>query len=266
MNSVNTNVGALLAQKYMRATSAQLTMVQNRVSSGLRVASSSDDASTFAVAQGLRADIKSYTSVSSALSGAKAVATVAVTAAESISNRLQDVKAKVLQLADDSISPASRTSYQTDLQAMINEVNSYLQSANYNGTNVLATTNSVKTVANIDASTITITAQNVQNLTLSAITGSGSATTALQQLDTFKGSIDGALANLGANIKAIDNQNEFIQQVSETVTIGLGALVDADMAKETANLQALQVKQQLGVQALGIANQAPQALLSLLRG
>src|SRR5215470_2553105 len=188
MNSVNTNVGALLAQKYLRATSDQLTQVQNRVSSGLRVSGSSDDASTFAVAQGLRADIKSYTSVSSALSGAKAVATVAVTAAESISNRLQDVKAKVLQLADDSISAASRTSYQTDLAAMINEVNSYLQSATYNGTNVLATTNSVKTVANIDASTITITAQNVQNLTLSAVTGSGSATTVLAQLDTFKGS------------------------------------------------------------------------------
>jgi flagellin len=171
----------------------------------------------------------------------------------------------VLQLADDSISPTSRASYQTDLAAMINEVNSYLQSASYNGTNVLNTTNNVKTVANIDASTITITAQNVQNLTLSAITGSGSATTALNQLDTFKASIDSALANLGANIKAIDNQNEFIKQVNETVTIGLGALVDADMAKETANLQALQVKQQLGVQALGIANQAPQALLSLLR-
>ncbi|MBL8835425.1 MAG: flagellin [Alphaproteobacteria bacterium] len=266
MPSVNTNIGALLAQKYLRATSDQLNSVQNHVSSGLRVAGSADDASTFAVAQGLRADIKSYVAVSSALSGAKAVATVAVTAAESISNRLQDVKAKVLQLADDSISAASRASYQTDLQAMIAEVNSYLQSASYNGTNVLASTNNVKTVANIDASTITITAQNVQNMTMTTITGSASSTTALAELNTFKAAIDTALANLGANVKAIDAQNEFIKQVNETVTVGLGALVDADMAKETAALQALQVKQQLGVQALGIANQAPQALLSLLRG
>ncbi|MCW5569159.1 MAG: flagellin, partial [Dokdonella sp.] len=136
----------------------------------------------------------------------------------------------------------------------------------YNGTNVLASTNNVKTVANIDASTITITAQNVQNMTMTTITGSGTSTTALAELNTFKAAIDTALANLGANIKAIDAQNEFIKQVNETVTVGLGALVDADMAKETAALQALQVKQQLGVQALGIANQAPQALLSLLRG
>jgi flagellin len=255
-----------MAQKFLRATSVELTQVQNHVSSGLRVANSSDDASTFAVAQGLRADIKSYVAVSSALSGAKAVASVAVTAAESISKRLEDVKAKIIQLSDDSISAASRTSYQTDLAAMLTEVNSYLASAKYNGTNVLNTTNSVKTVANIDASTLTITAQNVQNLTLTTVTGSATGTTALGELTTFKAAVDTALANLGANIKAIDAQNEFIKQVNETVTVGLGALVDADMAKETASLQALQVKQQLGVQALGIANQAPQALLSLLRG
>ena len=136
MASVVTNVGALLSQKYLRATSAELTTVQNHVSSGLRVASSADDASTFAVAEGLRADIKSYTAVSSALSGAKAVATVAVTAAEKISQRMEDVKAKIVQLSDESLSAASRTSYQNDLTQMVNEVNKYLTSASYNGTKI----------------------------------------------------------------------------------------------------------------------------------
>ena len=88
---------------------------------------------------------------------------------------------------------------------------------------------------------------------------------ALSSLATFKAALDGALANLGADIKQVDAQTEFINQTSETVEIGLGALVDADLAKESAALQALQVKQQLGVQALGIANQAPQALLGLFR-
>jgi flagellin len=265
MASVVTNVGALLSQRYLRATTAELTTVQNHVSSGLRVASSADDASTFAVAQGLRADIKSYTAVSAALSGAKAVATVAVTAAETISSRLEDVKAKITQLSDESISAATRTSYQNDLTQMVSEVNSYLTSASYNGTNLLNTTNSVKTVANIDASTITFTAQNVQNLTLTTVTDSATGSTALSNLAAFKATIDTALAQLGANIKSADNHAEFINQVSETVQVGLGSLVDADMAKETANLQSLQVRQQLGVQALGIANQAPQSLLGLLR-
>jgi flagellin len=265
MASVVTNVGALMSQKFLRSTSAELTTVQTHVSSGLRVASSADDASSFAVAEGLRADIKSYTAVSSALSGAKAVATVAVTAAEKISSRMEDIKAKIVQLSDESISAASRTSYQNDLTQMVAEVNKYLTSASYNGTNLLNTTNNVKTVANIDASTITFTAQNVQSLTLTAVTDSATGSTALTNLATFKGTVDTALATLGANIKQADNQAEFINQVSETVQVGLGGLVDADMAKETASLQALQVRQQLGVQALGIANQSPQSLLGLLR-
>jgi len=265
MPSVVTNTGALLAQKYLRATGVELSSVQNHVSSGLRVANSADDASTFAVAQGLRADIKSYTAVSSALAGAKAVATVAVTAAETISKRIEDVKAKIVQLSDESISAASRTSYQNDLTQMVSEINTYLTSASYNGTNLLNTTNNVKTVANINASTITFTAQNVQNLTLTTVTDSATGSTALGNLATFKASVDTALATLGANIKAADAQAEFINQVSETVQVGLGALVDADMAKETAALQSLQVRQQLGVQALGIANQAPQSLVGLLR-
>jgi flagellin len=237
------------------------------VSSGLRVANSSDDASTFAVAQGLRADVKSYTAVSSALAGAKAVATVAVTAAEKISQRLEDVKAKIVQLSDESLSSASRTSYQTDLNQMITEVNSYLSAASYNGTNLLNGTADVKTVANIDASTITFTAQNVATLAQSnfTVTNAAQGATVLTTLSTFKADVDTALSQLGANIKAADNQAEFINQVSETVQVGLGALVDADMAKETAALQSLQVRQQLGVQALGIANQSPQSLLGLLR-
>jgi flagellin len=265
MASVVTNIGALMSQKFLRATSMELTITQSHVASGLRVASSADDASSFAVAQGLRADVKSYTSVSSALAGAKAVATVAVTAAETISTRLQDVKAKIVQLSDESISAATRTSYQNDLTQMVTEVNSYLTSASYNGNNLLNTTNNVKTVANIDATTITFQAQNVQNLTLTTVTDSATGSTALTNLATFKATIDTALSQLGANIKSADNHAEFINQVSETVQVGLGALVDADMAKETANLQALQVRQQLGVQALGIANQSPQSLLGLLR-
>ena len=72
-----------------------------------------------------------------------------------------------------------------------------------------------------------------------------------------------ALGTLGANAKNIDFQSTFSRTLSDAVTEGLGALVDADLAKESAKLQALQVKQQLGVQALSIANQRPQAILSL---
>ncbi len=266
MTSVNTNVGALLSQKYLRGTNTEITMVQNRVSSGLRVATVLDDASTFAVAAGIRADIKAYTAVAAALQGAKVSATVALTAGETISRRLEDVKAKIVQLADQSISAASRTTYQNDLNSMVTEVNNYLLQASYNGNNLLGTGGAdVAVVANVDASMLTIRNQDVTNISVGAITTIATASLALSSLAFFKAALDTALASLGADVKQVDSQTEFVKQAMETVTIGLGALVDADLAKESAVLQSLQVKQQLGVQALGIANQQPQVLLGLFR-
>jgi flagellin len=268
MSTVNTNIGSLLSQKYLRFTLVEMNRTQQRVSSGLRVASALDDASTFAVASTFRADIKSYTAVASALSGAKASASVAISAGETISRRFEDVKAKIIQLADESISAASRTSYQTDLASMVAEVNQYLDQAAYQGSNLLGTVGgsaNVNVVSNITASILTIRDNQVGNLSLGTITNAATASTALSSLATFKTALDTALANLGADVKQVDAQAEFIRQTQEAVTIGLGALVDADLAKESAQLESLSVKQQLGVQALGIANQAPQALLGLFR-
>ena len=269
-NSVITNAGALLGQKFLRANSNEMVLVQNRVSSGLRINSVTDDASTFAVAAGLRADIKSYTAISASLQAAKVLGTVAVQAGETVSKRLEDIKAKIIQLADDSLSSSSRQTYSADLGSMIEEVNTYLrQGAQYNGSNLLGTGSAsanVLVVANIDASAFTLRAQFVSDLAIAAIPDSISAQASLSELAVFKASLDSGLANLGADLKRLDAQVEFIKQTEETVRIGLGALVDADMAKETAQLQALQVRQQLGVQAMGIANQAPQVLVSLLRG
>lgn len=267
-NSVNTNIGALVGQRYLRSNQAELVMVQNRVSSGLRVATVLDDASTFAVAAGMRGDIKGYTAVAGALQGAKVGASVAVSAGETISRRLGDVKAKVIQLADESISAASRTTYQSDLTSMIEEVNNYLQQASYNGVNLLGSGGAdILVVSNIDASALTIRNQDVADLSGASLTiaNASDASNALSLVADFKSSLDTALANLGADLKRVDAQAEFIMQTEETVRIGLGALVDADLAKESAALQSLQVRQQLGVQAMGIANQAPQTLLGLFR-
>jgi len=268
MPSVNTNIGALVAQKYLRSTSVELITVQNRVSSGLRVASALDDASSFAVSAGMRADIKAYTAVAGALMGAKVGAQVAVSAGETIAKRMEDVKAKVVQMADESLSAASRASYQSDLDSMVAEVNNYLRQASYSSTNLLGSGGAdILVVANIDASSITIRNQDVADLSGASLTiaDAAGASNALSLVASFKSSLDTALAQLGADLKQVDSQAEFVQQTEETVRIGLGALVDADLAKESANLQSLQVRQQLGVQGLGIANQSPQALLGLFR-
>jgi flagellin len=273
--SVVTNSAALLGQRFLRDNTTQLGITQGRLASGLRVATSSDDSSTFAVAEGLRGNIKSYTVVQGSLGGFKAYASVGVASAETVSKKLQDVQAKIAQLADESLSTSQRTAYQTELNSLASEVATYINQANYNGTNILtlATGSSVKTVANIDLSSISVSGQAITTTALSiigfasatSISNNANAVTADTALDTYKGKIDAALANLGATIKQIDAQKEFVSQVQETVEIGLGDLVDADIAKESARLQSLQVRQQLAVQALGVANGAPQTLLGLLR-
>ena len=275
MTSVNTNPGALYVLKHLRSTAEEMKTVQNRVSTGLRVSSALDDASTFAVAQGLRGDIKAYNAVSQALGAAKGIAKVALNAATQISNKMQDIQAKIVQLADESISVETRTTYQNDLRAMLEEVKTYIANATYNDVNLIAgpgvNSGDQTVIASIDGTaTVTIRANDLESTrsTLEAnyqydAASAQSALTAGGDFGLFQIAVNNALANLGADIKALEGQDEFIKQVSEAATEGLGSLVDADMAKESAALQALQVRQQLAVQALAIANQAPQTLLRL---
>src|SRR6185436_2930649 len=92
------------------------------------------------------------------------------------------------------------------------------------------------------------------------------ATTILARLDTSIANVNQALGNLGSQAKQIDGHLNFISKLTDVLESGVGNLVDADLAKESARLQALQVQQQLGAQALSIANQAPQIVLQLFRG
>jgi flagellin len=267
MTSVNTNAGAILAQKFLRASTSEMQTTQNRVSSGLRVSTVTDDASSFAVAAGIRGDVKAYTAVAAALQGSTVAASVAISAGETISTRVGDIKAKLVQLSDESLSTASRSTYNADLASMVTEVNAYLQQASYNGRNLLGSGGSdMVVVANIDGTSVTIRDNNVADLSVgSNLSSNSAAQTAITALNAFKGTLDTALANLGSDVSRVRAQSEFVKQTEETVKIGLGALVDADLAKESANLTSLQVRQQLGVQAIGIANSAPQSLLGLFR-
>ena len=99
----------------------------------------------------------------------------------------------------------------------------------------------------------------------SELTDSATSKKMVDTLDTLSKSLNGKLSDLGSASRKIDAQTTFTSKLSDTIESGIGNLVDADLAKESAKLQALQVKQQLGVQALSIANQAPQTITSLFR-
>ncbi|GAB4197020.1 MAG: flagellin [Thalassobaculales bacterium] len=272
-NSINTNPGALVALQNLGSINKRLDSTQNRVSTGFKVNNAVEDASSFAIAQGTRANLKAYEAVSQGISNARGVATVALSAATSISDLLGDIQKKVTEGMNAANTTGQQAILNTDFQNLVTQVNQFITNAVYNGRNLLSTgSDSVSVIANIDGSTLKIrSASNAGNaattnfaaaVTLATTTN---AAEALSKTVAMIASIGTLLGQLGADTRTIDFQDDFIGKLSDATETGLGAIVDADLAKESAKLQALQVQQQLSVQTLNIANQRPSVLLSLFR-
>ncbi|MBS0332534.1 MAG: flagellin [Proteobacteria bacterium] len=272
--SVHTNEAALIALQNLNNTTSNLQDVQNRISTGLAINSAKDNASVWAIAQGQRADIGSLGAVKSGLDRATSIADVAATAGQTISDILVQMKANVVAAMDPSIDTASRNAIDAAFKAELKQITQVIQNANFDGANLLdGSVSQIKFIANADASGfITLGSQNLSLgggiITVPATASLTTVTFASQvlaQLTTSISNTNQALGNLGSQTKEITNHNTFVGQLTDQLTNGVGNLVDADLAKESARLQALQVQQQLGTQALSIANQAPQVILSLFK-
>src|SRR6185312_11834003 len=272
--SVNTNSGALIALANLNQTSQQLQQAQNVVSTGLAVASAKDNGAVWAIAQGERATISSLDAVKSSLQTGQSIIDVANSAGTTVSNLLTQMEQKALAASDQSLDTASRASLNADFVALRNQITSTVQNASFNGVNLLdGSITQITSLANTQGTSVLTTA--AQNLSLSSSIVSLS-TTATISTATHAGSIltivesslsavDNALASLGTSSKALDTHLNFVSNLQDTLTTGVGNLVNADLAKESATLQALQTKQQLGIEALSIANSASSALLGLFR-
>ena len=272
--SVHTNTAAMVALQNLNATQTDLQQVQNRISTGLAISDAKDNASVWAIAQGQRADIGALGAVKMSLDRATSIADVSMTAGQSISDLLIQLKEKVVAAQDPSLDQNSRNALDADYKSILRQVTEVTQNASFNGADLLdGSTPSIRFIANADANAFITLSQQDMSLGGSIITlgATSSITTitlaqqALTDLTTSLANVNQALGNLGAQAKQISAHNTFISKLTDTLTAGVGNLVDADVAKESAHLQALQVQQQLGAQALSIANQAPQVILSLFK-
>jgi len=275
-NSVHTNAAAAVALQNLSKTNESLTSVQNRVSTGLKVQGAKDNAAIWAIAQGQRADLGALSAVKQSLDRATSIADVAMAAGESISDLLNQLKEKVVAAKDISLKTQSRQLLDADFKALLRAIKSAVDNASFDGGNILngSLTNGLKFLANAGATQfVTLSGKNLSlsgsiislSLTDSLLSVTG-ATTALTKLDSSINNLNKSLGDLGSQAKQISAHNTFVAKLSDTIESGIGHLVDADLAKESARLQALQVQQQLGAQALSIANQAPQIILSLFQG
>jgi flagellin len=273
-NSVNTNAGALIALQNLNASNAQLATTQSRINTGLKVAGAKDNGAIWAIAQGQRADIGALNAVKASLDRGVSAVDVSLAAGESVSDLLLQLKEKALSATDKSLTTAARSALNEDFKAIRDQITTVTGNADFNGINLLKTgATGFQALANAaGTASLTVSAEVLAlgstNVTVTATTSIGTSTLATTALGLVNASIDkvsAALGRLGTKAKAIETHSVFVGKLSDALETGVGNLVDADLAKESARLQSLQTKQQLGVQALGIANQSPQVLLSLFR-
>ena len=276
MNSVNTNVGAMVALQNLNATNADLQQTQTRINTGLKVASAKDNGAIYAIAQNQRATSNALNAVKDSLSRGQSTIDVALSAGDSVSDLLSQMKEKALAASDTTLDSASRSALNDEFKSLRDQITKVVSNADFNGSNMIKSGGTtVKALANSDGSSVlTVAAQDLSLggsvLTSSLGTGAtigtqATASAMIGTLTTAIANVGAALGKLGTGSKALDSHLTFISKLQDTLDAGVGNLVDADLAKESAKLQALQTKQQLGVQALSIANQSSSSLLSLFR-
>lgn len=274
MSSILTNNSAMVALQTLKAVNSNLAKTQDMVSTGKAIAGAKDNSAIFAISKVMESDVSGFKAVSDALSLGESTVAVALAGAEQITNILNDIKQKVVAATGENVDHAK---IQNDVNELVAQVTSIIGASQFNGSNLLNTAGGDLTVlSSLDRdSTGTVTASNITvasvdfeaGLDLSDIDVSSStaADTSLAAIEThIQTAVDGAAA-LGASSKRISDQNDFVGKVIDAMKSGIGSLVDADIEEASARLQALQVQQQLATQSLSIANQAPQAILSLFR-
>ena len=274
-NSVNTNRQAVFALQSLNQTNSELGFVQKRVSTGFRVADARDDGGAFAVAQAVRSDVAGVTAVGEQLGGTRGILSTTFASLSVVSDTMKQARAVLTRLADAAVTGASRTQYEEQYTLLVNQIGSFIDDAFYNGRTLLSTAGpaggNIVSIRNESGGTFTIEAVDGALLRLDSTVPADAADAVARlapgtgDFDVTDAAISTALNKFGAQMQFVDNQTVYNSKKIDAMNDGLGALVDADLAKESSLLQALQTRQQLGVQTLGIANQGPQVLLSLFR-
>jgi flagellin len=250
--------------------------VQNRINTGFKVASAKDNGGVFAIAQSMRSEVGGLRAVTQSLDRVNSATDVAIAASEAMSDLLIEMKEITLSAQIDSLDPASRSVLNEDFKSLRRQLATIIDSADFNGINLLnGTSGDIKALTTSSSgASITVSQEDMRpagplitfNYNTASFTSAAQATTLMTQTSASLTNVNAALARLGTASKALEIHKTFVSKLSDTLEKGIGNLVDANMANETARIQALQVKQQLGIQALSIANSAPASILSLFGG
>lgn len=283
MSSILTNNGAMVALQTLKGINKDLTMVQNEISTGKSIATAKDGSAIWSISKVMEADVAAFKSVSDSLAVGEATLAVGSAGAEQIVDILEEMRQLAVSATSET---ADFAKIEAELVQKEAQITSVIGASQFNGVNLLATDvdgaggTSFSIISSLDrsgsaaptATSLTVTGVDLEaNMTIggagrtNTVTDVASATALIGEIETNLQTVLGGAATLGATAKRVEGQGEFIGKLTDAMKTGIGALVDADMEEASARLQALQTQQQLGVQALSIANQAPQSILSLFR-
>ncbi len=281
MTSILSNNGAMVALQTLQSVNNDLDATQKQISTGKEVGTASDNAAVWAISKTMESDIGGFEAISDSLGVGEATVAVASAGAEQIVEKLNEIKTLIVSAQSENVDHAK---IQTDITAKQDQINAIIGAAQFNGANLLATdvdgntTTSLGVLASLDrvgaggtvtATEITIATvdfeADIEGGTLTSITDAATAATALGDIETLLSTaIDGAAA-LGASAARLADQGEFVSKLTDAMKSGVSTMTDTNMEEASAKLKALQTQQQLAVQSLSIANQAPQTIMSLFR-
>ena len=270
LNSINTNAGALIALQNLNTTNSDLQITQQRINTGKKIASAKDNGAIWAMAKTQSSTASSLNAVKDSLQRGQSTIDVALAAGDTITDLLSKMKEKALAASDTSLNTASFNALKADYESLRDQIEKAASNAQFNGISIAdGSTTKLTFLANADGDGFTVTAQTLSldglNLAGTTFTDAADAKTKITDLATAIQTATNKLASLGTASTGLDTHLTFVGKLQDSLDAGVGNLVDADLAKESAKLQSLQTKQQLGIQALSIANQSTSSILSLFR-
>ncbi len=282
LNSVNTNNGAMVALDALNSTNSQLNSVQKQISTGFRVADATDDGAAYAVAQSVRSSVGALTTANQQLGSAQGLLSTSSAALNDVSNLMSSMRDVLVNLSSSAITGNERSQYESQYTSLVANVKSFVQDAAYNGQTLIGNiTGSIGSFSNVAVvrnevgttyGIATFSGSGVYSsiaFTTTQLNGASTVAALITATGTFinqSNSVSTAMNKYGAATNFINNQVSYNSDKINSLNSGLGSLVDANLAQESALLQALQIKQQLATQSLTLADQTPQILLSLVKG
>ena len=270
MTSILTNNGAMVALQTLQSVNNNLEETQNQISTGKEVGMAKDNSAVWAISKSMESDISAYESVSDSLDFGQATVAVASAGIEQIVETLKEMRDLAISATSQNVDFATIEASLVEKRA---QVESIIDSASFNDANLLddAVTTQLDVLGGLDPANdlITITsldsATNLDTGSMTSISDVSTAATALTEIDTMLAYAIGEAATFGASSNRLEDQGEFVSKLTDSLKSGVSTMTDTNMEEASARLKALQTQQQLAVQSLSIANQAPSTLQQLFR-